>query len=71
MCFRPGSVAKPIECPSCGKKLPVIGGVKQTKCPICKADLTQAPAEKAEEKTEQKHRKIKNSNLNQMCGFVA
>jgi len=51
MCFRPGSAAKPIECPSCGKKLAVVAGIKQTKCPLCKADLTQVPA--AEEKTEE------------------
>ncbi len=52
MCFRPASASKPIECPSCGKKLPVVGGVKQTKCPICKADLTQAATENPEKKSE-------------------
>lgn len=40
MCFRPASVTKPQECPNCKKKLAAIGGVKQKKCPFCKADLT-------------------------------
>ncbi|HHV64663.1 MAG TPA: hypothetical protein GXX46_06280 [Peptococcaceae bacterium] len=40
MCFRPTSAAKPIECPNCKKKIPVVGGVKQKKCPHCGTDLT-------------------------------
>jgi ribosomal protein L37AE/L43A len=40
MCFRPASAAKPIECPNCKKKIPVIGGIKQKKCPHCGTDLT-------------------------------
>lgn len=39
MCFRPTSAAKAVECPNCGKKLPVVGGVKQKRCPFCKTDL--------------------------------
>ena len=39
MCFRPASATKSVECPNCGKKFPVVGGVKQKKCPICKTDL--------------------------------
>ena len=46
MCFRPSSASKPIECPGCGKKLAVVAGIKQKKCPICKADLENLPAEK-------------------------
>ena len=41
MCFRPASATKPIECPSCGKKIPVVGGVKQKKCPFCKVEIPQ------------------------------
>ncbi|CDX03719.1 Hypothetical protein DPCES_3833 [Desulfitobacterium hafniense] len=51
MCFRPASASRPIECPNCGMKVPVVGGVKQKKCPKCKADLTQVEA-KPEEKPE-------------------
>jgi hypothetical protein len=40
MCFRPGAAAKPIECPKCGKKIPIIGGVVQKKCPFCKVEFT-------------------------------
>jgi hypothetical protein len=43
MCFRPGGVggaaADPI-CPSCGKKLQIIGGVTMKKCPFCKYVFT-------------------------------
>lgn len=41
MCFRPTSAAKAIECPNCNKKLPVVGGVKQKKCPFCGTALPQ------------------------------
>lgn len=40
MCFRPPTAAKPVECPSCGKKVPFVG-VKQTNCPFCKEELPQ------------------------------
>lgn len=40
MCFRPASAAKPIECSNCKKKIPVVGGVKQKKCPHCGTNLT-------------------------------
>jgi phage FluMu protein Com len=40
MCFRPGSVAKPIECPNCSKKIPIVGGVVLKKCPFCKTVFT-------------------------------
>lgn len=40
MCFRPGGVSKPQECPKCGKKLASLGGVKQKVCPFCKTPLT-------------------------------
>jgi hypothetical protein len=42
MCFRPAGVDLPDpECPECGKKLAVIGGVVMKKCPFCKADLSK------------------------------
>jgi len=41
MCFRPGGVEKPQECPNCGKKLVALGGVKQKKCPFCKTSLEE------------------------------
>ena len=41
MCFRPGGVEKPQECPKCGKKLVALGGVKQKVCPFCKTPLDQ------------------------------
>jgi predicted amidophosphoribosyltransferase len=47
MCFRPGGVAKPQECPNCKKKIASIGGVKQKVCPFCKTEL---PAEEKAEK---------------------
>lgn len=40
MCFRPGQAKIEIECPNCHKKYPVVGGVKQKKCPMCGEDLT-------------------------------
>lgn len=40
MCFRPSEATKAVVCPNCGKKLPVVGGVKQKKCPFCKVELT-------------------------------
>ncbi len=47
MCFRPGGVAKPQECPNCKKKLASIGGVRQKVCPFCKTPLpADEPAEK-------------------------
>jgi len=41
MCFRPAAASKPIDCPTCGKKVVVIGGVKQKKCPHCGTELIQ------------------------------
>jgi len=40
MCFRPGGVTKPVECPNCKKKLAVVAGIKQKVCPFCKTPLT-------------------------------
>ncbi|AHF05780.1 hypothetical protein DESME_00725 [Desulfitobacterium metallireducens DSM 15288] len=39
MCFRPASVSKPIECPNCKKKVPVVGTTRLKSCPFCKAPL--------------------------------
>lgn len=41
MCFRPGGVTKAQQCPKCGKKLAMLGGVKQKICPFCKTPLTE------------------------------
>ncbi len=45
MCFRPASAGggdnNPV-CPSCGKTLQLIGGIKMTKCPFCKYEFTEA-----------------------------
>jgi phage FluMu protein Com len=49
MCFRPGGVAKPIECPNCGKKIPIVGGVVQKKCPFCKTVFTEDMFKEEEE----------------------
>ncbi|NMA68756.1 MAG: hypothetical protein GX958_04985 [Desulfitobacterium sp.] len=54
MCFRPANAAKPIECPNCGMKIPVVGGVKQKVCPKCKTDLTQVNENAEGEETPQK-----------------
>jgi predicted amidophosphoribosyltransferase len=43
MCFRPGGVNKVQVCPKCGKKLAMLGGVKQKICPFCKTPLTEDP----------------------------
>lgn len=52
MCFRPASAAKSVECPNCGKKFPIVGGVKQKKCPMCKAELKESePKAEDEAKT--------------------
>ncbi|NLM20372.1 MAG: hypothetical protein GX207_01300 [Peptococcaceae bacterium] len=49
MCFRPPSAAKPVECPNCKKKIPVVGGVKQKVCPFCKTELpTETPDKPAD-----------------------
>lgn len=42
MCFRPSSADLSVICPSCGKKVSSLGGIKQTACLFCKADLTNA-----------------------------
>lgn len=39
MCFRPAESGDVPVCPNCGKKVPVMGGVKLKKCPHCKADM--------------------------------
>ena len=39
MCFRPGGAAQAIECPVCGKKVQMIGGVMMKKCPFCKTEI--------------------------------
>lgn len=39
MCFRPASVNKPIECPNCKKKVPIVGTTKLKVCPFCKTPL--------------------------------
>ena len=49
MCFRPATATKSVECPKCGKKFPVVGGVKQKKCPICKTDLISVEVKSGEE----------------------
>lgn len=41
MCFRPAELSKPVPCPSCGKKIPTMAGVRQKKCPFCKTELPE------------------------------
>lgn len=41
MCFRPAGVEINVNCPKCGKKLPVIGNTILKRCPFCKAEFTQ------------------------------
>jgi phage FluMu protein Com len=54
MCFRPTAAGKPMECPICGKKVPVIGGVVQKKCPFCKTEFTEDMFKKPDEDKEEK-----------------
>lgn len=49
MCFRPAAASKPIDCPRCGKKIPVFGGAKQKKCPHCGTDLTNVGNEETKD----------------------
>jgi len=42
MCFRPSSVDMSVMCPGCGKKVSSMGGIVQTNCPFCGADLADA-----------------------------
>jgi len=49
MCFRPPSAGKPIKCPSCGALNPSIA----KNCVKCKADLSAAKEEQAENKDNQ------------------
>ncbi|PRR74216.1 hypothetical protein MHFGQ_10470 [Moorella humiferrea] len=42
MCFRPTAISRKIKCPSCGKEVTIFEGIKQKKCPHCKADLETA-----------------------------
>lgn len=42
MCFRPSQADMSVMCPDCGKKVSSLGGIVQTKCPFCGADLTNA-----------------------------
>lgn len=52
MCFRPPSATKSVECPNCKRKFPIVGGVKQKKCPMCKTELIEsAPKTENEAKT--------------------
>ena len=41
MCFRPAGVEIDINCPNCGKKLPIIGNTVLKKCPFCKYEFTE------------------------------
>lgn len=45
MCFRPAGVEIDLNCPSCGKKLPVIGNTVLKKCPFCKYEFTEQDME--------------------------
>lgn len=45
MCFRPAGVEINLNCPSCGKKLPVIGNTVLKKCPFCKYEFTEQDME--------------------------
>ncbi len=47
MCFRPTEVKEVPVCPNCGKKVPIVGGVRQKKCPFCHAEMPAAPAANA------------------------
>ena len=41
MCFRPADAGGGShKCPECGKTIQAMGGMKLTKCPFCKCDLT-------------------------------
>lgn len=41
MCFRPADAGGGAhKCPECGKTIQAMGGMKLTKCPFCKCDLT-------------------------------
>lgn len=47
MCFRPGDVAKPIICPNCDNRVPIVAGFRPEKCPKCGEPLpteAQQPA---------------------------
>ncbi len=44
MCFRPSQADMSVMCPDCGKKVSSLGGIPQTKCPFCNADLASARA---------------------------
>jgi phage FluMu protein Com len=35
MCFRPTQIAKPVECPQCGKKIAPLNCLLPKKCPFC------------------------------------
>ena len=41
MCFRPGEVAVPVNCPECGKKVNPVSGTFPPFCPWCDAELTE------------------------------
>ena len=41
MCFRPGEVAVPVNCPSCGKKINPVAGNYPPFCPWCDAELDE------------------------------
>lgn len=45
MCFRPAEVAKPQVCPSCQRKVGVLAGIRQKKCPFCGTDMPEPAAE--------------------------
>lgn len=47
MCFRPGDVAKPIICPECGNRVPIVAGFRPKECPKCHAELPTAEQEDA------------------------
>ncbi len=44
MCFRPAESAVVPVCPSCGEKVPIMGGVVLKKCPHCGAAMGDDPA---------------------------
>lgn len=39
MCFRPAESTIVPVCPTCGEKVPIVGGVVLKKCPHCKGDM--------------------------------
>lgn len=57
MCFRPATIDEVQVCPSCGKQLRVIKGIKQKECPFCKTELSDQDMLKANASPDASNRK--------------